>query len=167
MLVFHRIINVCYTLLLGTTIGASFALGAFVAPSIFNSGIILGAELLDHYQEGLIMTEIFKRYCTLLNITVGSILVWECMKFFVFKKRDYFLVLSACVVTVTGLLFTSYFTPKIIEAQGGGPAATATEIFQTLHQASVTDFSFLLVALAVMLAKVSFNKESGHEELSG
>lgn len=135
-----------------------------MAPSIFNSEVILSGELLSHYQEGLLMTDIIKRYCYLLNITVGIVLVREGVRLFVFKKKVYLQFLSACVVTVTGLLFTCYFTPEIIQAQSGGPSVTATETFQSLHQASVTDFSFLLVGLAVMMAKVSFHKEYGPQE---
>lgn len=164
MTIFYRIIDVCYTIILGTILGASFALGAFVAPTIFNSEVILSGKLLSHYQEGLVMTEIFIRYCYLLNITVGVILVWEGIRFFVFKKKDYLQFLSASVVAITGLLFTSYYTPEIIQAQNGGPSATATETFQSLHQSSVTDFSFLLVSLVVMLAMVSFHKGSGPKE---
>ena len=59
MTILFRVINVFYTVLLGTTLGASFALGAFVAPTLFNSETILHGELLSHYQEGLLMTEIF------------------------------------------------------------------------------------------------------------
>jgi hypothetical protein len=68
---------------------------------------------------------------------------------------------TACVVIVIGFLFTSYLTPEIIQSQSGGPSVLATDTFQSLHQALVTDFNFLMVALAIMMAKVSFQKDYG------
>lgn len=151
----HKIIDIFYNLLLGLTLGSSFALAAFVAPAIFNSSLALGGEILSPFQEGLIMTAIFKKYSTLLIITAIVILIKEVTELAVYRNRDYFQLGIALVAVVSTLLFAAYFTPEIIEAQAGGPELTGSKTFQAIHQASVLDFSFILVSLAVLMAKVS------------
>lgn len=155
-----RLITVLYILLLGTTLGASFALGAFVAPVLFNSQRYIGGELLTHFQEGLLMTEIFKKYCFLLELTVVAVVAWEGVRCLLLKQRALMRLLAAAVISGSGLLFSRYFTPAVIKAQTGGPAATASEAFQAMHQASVTDFSFLLVALVALLTLTSWSQSS-------
>ncbi len=156
-----KIVDVFYIILLGTALGSTFALAAFVAPAIFHSDIALGREILSHFQEGLVMTAVFKKYCALLNVIVIAILVKEGVELAIYKKKDYFRVGTALVVTISSLLFTSYFTPKIIEAQAEGQRViTQSGLFEPMHRASVFDFSVILVSLAVLLAKVSLQTGS-------
>lgn len=151
----NKLVNIFYNLVLGITLGSSFALAAFVAPVIFNTDIALGRDILSRFQEGLIMTAVFKKYSILLNITVIVILLIEGIQIAVYKKRDYLQLGIAFVVLVTSLLFTGYFTPAIIQAQVSGPGIIQSEAFQAMHQASVLDFSFILVSLFVLMIKVS------------
>lgn len=151
----NRLVNIFYNLILGIALGSSFALAAFVTPVIFNSDLFLGKQILTRFQEGLIMTEVFKKYSILLNITVVVILLIEGIQIAVYKKRDYLQLGIAFVVLVSSLLFTGYFTPAIIHAQASGPGIIKSEAFQALHQASVIDFSFILVSLFVLMIKAS------------
>ncbi|MFP3983318.1 MAG: DUF4149 domain-containing protein [Desulfurivibrionaceae bacterium] len=155
----NKLVSIFYNLVLGIALGSSFALAAFVAPVIFNTDIALGQDILGRFQEGLIMTAVFKKYSILLNITVVVILLVEVIKFAVYKKRDYLQLGIALVVLVTSLLFTGYFAPAIIQAQTSGSGITQTESFQALHRASVLDFSFILVSLFVLMIK-SFYTEA-------
>lgn len=150
-----KLVSIFYNLILGIALGSSFALAAFVAPVIFNSDLALSQQILTRFQEGLIMTAVFKKYSVLLNITVIVILLMEGLQIAVYKKRDYLQLGIAFVVLVSSLLFTVYFTPAIIQAQASGPGITQSEAFQAMHQASVLDFSFILVSLFLLMIKAS------------
>ena len=147
-----RIVQTAYIVLLATALGVTAALGAMVAPTIFRSELYLGAELLTHFQEGLLMTEIFRKYAVLMNTTAAAVVLREGYEFAVRRNRDYPVQLGAVAVVASALLFTLYYTPQIIAAQALGPEATRTAAFQATHQASVVDFKILLAGLVLMLA---------------
>ncbi|MFO7761048.1 MAG: DUF4149 domain-containing protein [Thermodesulfobacteriota bacterium] len=155
----NKLVSTVYNLILGVALGSTFALAAFVAPVIFNSDLALGRNILSRFQEGLVMIEIFKRYCNLLNLTVVIVLLMEGIKFTVYRNRDYLRLGAAIVVLVSSALFTFYFTPEIIQAQANSPDVKSSEVFQTLHRASVIDFSFIMVSLAVLMVKMSFTEK--------
>lgn len=148
----YRIVQTAYIILLGVALGTTFALGAFVAPTIFRSELFLGSEMLNHFQEGLLMTEVFRKYAVLMNITAAAVVLKEGYELAVCRRKDYPVLIGALVVVVSSLLFTLYYTPEIIAAQALGPAGTETAAFKATHQASVVDFKILLAGLVLMLA---------------
>jgi len=66
-----------YLILLGATLGAALCAGAFSAPVIFHADDLLGGGVLSHYQEGLVMTQIFLKLGWLVNLACAVILFVE------------------------------------------------------------------------------------------
>jgi len=66
-----------YLILLGITLGAGLCAGVFAAPVIFHADDLLGGGVLTHYQEGLIMTQIFLKMNWLVNIACVLISEWD------------------------------------------------------------------------------------------
>lgn len=147
-----KLINVAYIVLVGILLGATMALGVVVAPVLFNSTLYLGDELLSHYQQGLLMSAIFVKYNLLLNVTVLAVVLKEAYAFKQFD-RDAITLLSAITVVFTGLLFTIYYTPDILEAQRIGEAATQSDAFNALHKGSEIDFKLLAFGLLVLMGR--------------
>jgi hypothetical protein len=53
-------IDFSYLITLAATLGAVIVLGAFVAPVVFHTENILHSVILDNYNAGIIMGEIFR-----------------------------------------------------------------------------------------------------------
>ena len=145
-------IEIAYLLLLGATLGAVLVLGIFVASTIFNSEALLSVALLDHYNEGVIMAEIFRRFTYWGYVSAIAILLFELFEYKQFR-RDNIAMASASVSVFTLLLFNAVYTPKIIALQHEGPEATMSEAFDNLHVASEIDFKILAVALIVLFVR--------------
>ncbi|WP_456323153.1 DUF4149 domain-containing protein [Hydrogenimonas sp.] len=146
-----------YLMLLGITLGASLCAGAVVAPVIFHADDILGGGILGHFQEGLIMTQIFLKMNWLVNITCVVIIVVEGYHFIRFY-RDRITFFSAFVTVWTGFMFTLYYTPQIVEFQRQGESIVENELFQKAHMASEWDFKIFVVALAILLGRYFYRK---------
>ncbi|MGM0533718.1 MAG: DUF4149 domain-containing protein [Campylobacterota bacterium] len=142
-------LTIAYIALLFITLGAVLAAGAFAAPVVFNAQAVLGSGVLSHYQQGLIMTEIFLRLNWLLHLCVLAILLMELYRYKSFQ-RDFWLLVPAFVAVFCALLFTQYYTPDILAFQAKGPEATQTGAFEAVHKGSELAFKLLAAALAVL-----------------
>ncbi len=146
-----------YLMLLGITLGVALSAGVFAAPVIFHADDLLGGGVLTHYQEGLIMTQIFIKSNILVNVTCAAILVAEGYHFLRFY-RDPTTFYSAFVVVWTGFMFTLYYTPQILEFQAQGESILENELFQKAHIASEWDFKIFVVALTILLGRYLYRK---------
>ena len=145
-------VELAYLLLLGATFGAVMVLGIFTAAVIFNSENYLQTALLDHYNEGVLMAEIFRRFTYWGYLTLGAVVAFELYEYKQFW-RDRIAMISAFFVSATLLLFNAVYTPRILEMQLEGPEATMSEAFDNIHVASEIDFKILAVALAVLFCR--------------
>ena len=146
-----------YMILLGTTLGASLCAGVFAAPVIFHADELLGGGVLSHYQEGVIMTQIFLKLGWLVNLTCAAILVAEGYHFLRFY-RDQITFYSAFVTVWTGFMFTLYYMPQIVEFQRQGESILSNEVFQNTHMMSEWDFKIFVVALTILLGRYLYRK---------
>jgi len=141
-----------YLIMLAATFGAVIVLGAFVAPVVFHSDRILVGMLIDHYNEGIIMGEIFHRFSYWIYACVVAVIVYEAA---IYKTgaRDALAFGSAVVVIFTGLMFSGVYAPKILAMQALGAEATQSDTFENIHIASEIDFKILAVALVVLFVR--------------
>jgi uncharacterized membrane protein len=141
-----------YLLLVAGTLGAVLVLGALVAPVIFNSGAFLPNHLLERYEEGMLMGEIFRRFGYWAYAMAAVVLVFEINEYRR-QRRDKWAIMSALLGVATLLMFAAVYVPKILAMQAEGPDATASEAFASLHAASELDFKILAVALIVLFVR--------------
>jgi len=134
-----KIFTIIFIILLGTTLGAGLLAGIVVAPTIFHSEVLLGSELLTRFQEGLLMTQVFERLAYVVNLLVLMVILYEIVKFKAFESSRWSIILSF-LVAASGLLFTSYYIPQILEMQAGGEAMTQSQIFENVHKGSELNF---------------------------
>ena len=144
--------EIFYLLLIGATFGAVMVLGILVAPVIFNSEMLLEQALLDHYNEGVIMAEVFRRFTYWGYSMVVVIVLFEMYEY---KQLRFDAITLASAATVIGtlLLFSAVYTPKILQMQSEGIAATLSEDFANIHAASEIDFKILALALIVLFVR--------------
>ncbi len=150
-----KVMTIIYIIMLGAILGASIYAGAVVAPTIFHSELFLGGEIISNFQEGLIMTVNFEKLGFVINFMVFFVLFYEATKWKNFEL-DRWTLISAFVVVATGLLFTSYYIPDIIEMQLGGEVMTKSDAFINTHIGSEINFkifSFALLSLLVLNLK--------------
>ncbi len=81
---------------------------------------------------------------------VFFILFYEATKWKNFEL-DRLTVISAFIVVSTGLLFTSYYIPDIIEMQLGGEVVTKSEQFINTHKGSEINFKIFSLSLLSLL----------------
>jgi hypothetical protein len=141
-----------YLLLIAMTLGAVLILGSVVAPVVFQSDKFLSSVLLDHYNEGILMAEVFRRFTFWGYFVVLAVVLFEVLEFKQ-MRRDRIASISAMGVVGTLLLFNAVYTPKILQMQSEGPEATQSEAFASLHTGSEIDFQILAVALAVLFIR--------------
>ena len=138
-------------IILGTVLGAGLLAGMVVAPSIFHSEVLLGSELLSKFQEGLLMTQIFERLAYAVNFLVVIVILYEVIKYKAFQS-DRWSLMTTFLVAATGLMFTSYYIPDILEMQAAGEAMTQSEAFINTHKGSELNFKiFTFSALALLI----------------
>jgi len=143
--------TITYIITLGLTLGAGLLAGIVVAPTIFNSELLLGSELLSQFQEGLLMTQVFKSLTYLVNFMVLFVIIYEVIKWKSFES-DKWTTMATFLVVASGLLFTSYYTPDIIQIQMAGEAMTQTPAFENTHKGSELDFKlFAFSTLALLI----------------
>jgi hypothetical protein len=145
-----RSMTIIYIITLGAILGASLYAGAVVAPTIFHSESLLGGEIISNFQEGLIMTVNFEKLGFVVNFMIFFILFYEATKWKSFEN-DKWTILSAFLVVATGLLFTSYYIPDIIEMQLAGEAMTQSDAFLNTHKGSEINFKIFAFALLALL----------------
>ena len=143
---------IIYLLLVAMTLGAVLTLGIFVAATIFNSDSYLAGALLDHYNEGLLMAEIFRRFSYFITFMAFVVFVFEANEY-KHGRRDTWALVSGFFVIVTAMMFSAIYTPKILAMQALGAEATQSDAFAALHIGSEIDFKILAVALGVLFIR--------------
>jgi len=141
-----------YLLVLAASFGAVIVLGAIVAPVIFHSDALLVGMLIDHYNEGIIMGEIFHRFSYWIYFLAGYVAVYET---YMYKtgQRDAILFGAAVTVLFSSLMFAAIYSPNILAMQKLGREATQSDTFENIHIASELDFKLLAVALLVLFIR--------------
>ena len=141
-----------YLIVLASVFGAVLTLGAIVAPVIFHSDAYTVGMMLDHYNMGMIMGEIFRRFGYVVYFCVAYIAVYEA---FMYKtgERDKILFASSSMAIFSGLMFASVYIPRILEMQHAGAEATRSDTFENLHFASELDFKIFAAALLVLFIR--------------
>ncbi len=152
MLKIPKWITLIYIIILGITLGASLYAGAVVAPVIFHSQSALGSEILSRYQEGLIMTKNFVRLSYLVDLCLLAVVFYEGFRYKSFE-RDGIALLSGLLVIMSGLLYSHYYIPQILEFQAQGEKVTQSKLFANTHFASELDFKLFAVALLILLGR--------------
>ncbi|MCJ7764976.1 MAG: DUF4149 domain-containing protein [Thiovulaceae bacterium] len=141
-----------YLLLVAMALGGVLTLGIFVAATIFHSDNYLASVLLDHYNEGLLMAEIFRRFSYFIYFIALVVFAFEANEF-KHGRRDNYALVSGFIVITASLMFSGVYTPKILEMQALGAETTQSDAFEALHMASEIDFKILAVALAVLFIR--------------
>lgn len=141
-----------YLIVLAASLGGILVLGALVAPVVFHSDRILVDTLLDHYNAGIIMGEIFHRFSYWVYFLAFYVIVYEALRY-KSGERDPIAFASAFVVIFTSLMFSGVYAPKILEMQALGVQATQSDTFKNIHTASEIDFKILAVALLVLFIR--------------
>lgn len=141
-----------YLLILAASFGAVLALGALVAPVVFNTDKILFEMLLDHYNAGKIMAEIFYRFSYWLYFVALFVVLYEAVTYKM-GQRDAITFAAAVTVIFSSLMFSAVYAPKILAMQSMGIEATQSDTFENIHIASEIDFKILAVALFVLFIR--------------
>ncbi|MDD2383662.1 MAG: DUF4149 domain-containing protein [Sulfurospirillaceae bacterium] len=147
-----------YVLLLGLALGVEIAAGAFVAPVIFHPERYLGADVLTHFQSGILMTQVFLKTNILLSVVALYSIVYELMAWIKKEHDNFALVLSLCTLILTSL-FIFYYTTFIVDAQLLGPQATMTAEFAKMHQESEWVIKILMMVQSVLLFRKMGKKQ--------
>ncbi len=145
-------IDFSYLVLLAATFGAVLVLGAFVAPVVFHTDKILVDMLMDNYNAGIIMGEIFHRFSYWVYALALAVVLYEAALYKT-GQRDAIAFASAVTVIFSSLMFSAVYAPKILAMQALGIEATQSDTFHNVHIASEIDFKILAVALLVLFIR--------------
>ncbi len=145
-------IDFSYLVMLAATFGAVIVLGAVVAPVVFNTEKILVDVMLDHYNAGIIMGEVFHRFSYWIYIVALWVVLYEALKYKM-GQRDAVAFGAGVTVVFSSLMFSAVYSPKILAMQAIGEEATQSNTFQNIHLASEIDFKILAVALIVLFVR--------------
>lgn len=145
-------IDFVYLVILASTFGAVIVLGAVVAPVVFNTEKLLSEIVINNYNAGIIMGEIFRLFSYWVYVSAFSVAVYELI---MYKKgqRDIIILGSSVSVVFSALMFSAVYSPKIISMQGLGREATQSDTFINIHIASELDFKILAVALLILFIR--------------
>ena len=138
--------------MLAASFGGVIVLGAFVAPVVFHTDRIITEVIIDNYNAGMIMGEIFHRFSYWVYLLSGAVILFESAEYKM-GHRDAIAFASAFTVVFTSLMFSAVYAPKILEMQSLGHEATQSDTFQNTHMASEIDFKILAVALIVLFVR--------------
>jgi len=123
-----------------------------VAPVVFHSDRYLVGMLIDHYNMGIIMSEIFRRFSYVVYFCVAYIAIYEALMYKT-AVRDKWALLSAFVALFSGLMFAAVYVPRILAMQAAGSEATMSDTFANLHMASELDFKIFAIALFILFIR--------------
>lgn len=145
-------VDFSYLIMLASTFGAVMVLGAFVAPVVFHTDRILVDIVVNHYNEGIIMGEIFHRFSYWIYFVALFVVVYEAA---IYKtgQRDAIAFASAVTVVFSSLMFSAVYSPKILAMQALGAEATRSDTFSNIHIASEIDFKILAISLIVLFVR--------------
>lgn len=141
-----------YLIVLLSTFGGVMTLGAIVAPVIFHSDAYTVGMMLDHYNMGIIMGEIFRRFSYVVYVCAVFVIVYE-VYMYKMMQIDKIAILSAFMVVFSGLMFSAVYVPQILSYQTVGAEATMSDSFNKLHLASELDFKLLAISLLVLFIR--------------
>ena len=150
-----KYLTIMYIVVLGITLGAGLFAGAVVAPVTFHSELYLESEILSRFQEGLIMAENFVRLGYLVSFTVLVVALYEGYKYKMFD-REAMTTIPAFLVMSSGLLYSFYYIPQILEFQKEGEQITESKLFENTHFASELDFKLFTFALLALLIRTLY-----------
>ena len=145
-------IDFSYLILLAASFGAVMVLGAVVAPVIFNTDKILVDMLMDHYNAGIIMGEIFHRFSYWVYVIAIAVVLYEGALYKT-GERDAIAFASAVTIVFSSLMFSAVYAPKILAMQALGAEATQSDTFANIHIASEIDFKILAISLLVLFVR--------------
>ncbi len=145
-------IDFTYFILLAASFGAVLVLGAIVAPVVFHTDKIVSELLIDNYNAGIIMGEIFHRFSYWVYFLALYVAVYEAAAYKM-GQRDAITFGAAVTVLFSALMFSAIYSPKILEMQAMGREATQSDTFNNIHIASEIDFKILAVALVVLFVR--------------
>ena len=145
-------IDFSYLLVVGMSLGTVLVLGIVVAAVVFNTGKLPVEILIDRYNAGIIMGEIFHRFSYWAYFLATFVGLYEA---YMYKtgQRDAIVFAAAVTVSFSALMFSAVYSPKILEMQAQGGEATTSDTFENLHYASELDFKILAVALVVLFVR--------------
>ncbi|HIP55167.1 MAG TPA: DUF4149 domain-containing protein [Sulfurimonas autotrophica] len=145
-------LDFAYFIVLAATFGAVLVLGAIVAPVIFHTDRITVNLLIDNYNAGVIMGEIFRRFSYWVYFIAIFVALYEGMAYKM-GQRDAISFGAAVTVLFSSLLFSAVYVPKILSMQALGAEATQSDTFENIHIASEIDFKILAAALLVLFIR--------------
>jgi len=141
-----------YLLVLAASFGGVLVLGALVAPVVFHTDSLPVNILIDKYNAGIVMAEIFHRFSYWLYVVVLYVAVYESIAYKT-AKRDAIILASASLVLFASLMFSVVYAPKILSMQALGREATLSDTFVNIHLAAEIDFKLLAVSLLVLFIR--------------
>ena len=145
-------IDFSYLILLAASFGAVIVLGAVVAPVIFHTDKILVDMLMDHYNAGIIMGEIFHRFSYWVYVIAIAVVLYEGALYKT-GQRDAIAFASAVTIVFSSLMFSAVYAPKILAMQALGAEATQSDTFANIHMASEIDFKILAISLLILFVR--------------
>ena len=145
-------IDFSYLIILAATFGAVIVLGVVVAPVVFHTDSIVNAVLLDNYDAGIIMGEVFHRFSYWIYFLAFSVVAYEAVMYKM-GQRDNIIFVSSVIVVFSSLMFSAVYSPKIMSMQVLGIEATQSNTFKNIHIASELDFKLLAVALLILFIR--------------
>ena len=145
-------IDFSYFLILAASFGGVLVLGALVAPVIFHTDSLPVNILIDKYNAGIVMAEIFHRYSYWLYFVALFVFVYEAVAYKT-AKRDAVILASSSLVIFASLMFSVVYAPKILSMQALGREATLSDTFVNIHLAAEIDFKLLAVSLCVLFIR--------------
>ncbi|MCK4875078.1 MAG: DUF4149 domain-containing protein [Sulfurimonas sp.] len=145
-------IDFSYLIVLAATFGAVLVLGVVAAPVVFHTDSIVNAVLLDNYDAGIIMGEIFHRFSYWIYFLAFSVVAYEAVMYKM-GQRDNIIFVSSVIVVFSSLMFSAVYSPKIMSMQVLGIEATQSNTFKNIHIASELDFKILAVALLILFIR--------------
>jgi hypothetical protein len=141
-----------YLFVLAASFGGVLVLGALVAPVIFHTDRLPVTLLIDNYNAGIVMAEIFHRFSYWLYFVALFVVVYEVVQYKT-AKRDSIIIASASLVVFASLMFSVVYAPRILAMQALGVEATQSDTFHNIHLAAEIDFKLLAICLAVLFVR--------------
>jgi len=145
-------IDFTYFIVLAASLGGVLVLGALVAPVVFHTDKITVDLIIDNYNAGIIMGEIFHRFSYWIYFLATFVILYEVVQYKM-GQRDAISFASAVTVIFASLMFSGIYAPKILSMQAMGIEATQSDTFHNIHIASEIDFKILAVALLVLFIR--------------
>jgi len=145
-------VDFSYLLILAASFGGVLVLGALVAPVVFHTDSLPVDILIDKYNAGVVMAEIFHRFSYWLYFVALYVTAYEVVQYKL-AKRDAIILASSSLVLFASLMFSVVYAPKILSMQALGREATLSDTFVNIHLAAEIDFKLLALALLILFIR--------------